>query len=254
MPRVPHVIRNLPFLSNFATRVFAVAVADEERAVGQPRDVGRPLEVRAVVPGFVAFAERQQQLLAVVAELPDLVMDVVHHPDAVLRIVGVDQDRVRAAAVGEQVIPLRPRLDRLPVRIDDDDAVAELRRGRRRLLVERAPEAGEAERQRGGQLQLAAVRDEDPVGRLGEDAAGRAPDVAGLRIAERERPVRDDASYGPVRSSPPFSCSDAGATRAPIPATIANERKKLRMAVLQAGAHSSTGVFTPLHHSCYTMV
>src|SRR3954463_5912156 len=99
---------------------------------------------------------------------------------------------MRTTSVLEEVVPLRPRLDRLPVAVDDDDAVAEFGSGRSRLLAERTPEAGEAVGQRGRQLQLAAIGDEDPVRALGEDAAGRTPDVSGLGQRERLRPARHD--------------------------------------------------------------
>src|SRR5438309_3980195 len=99
---------------------------------------------------------------------------------------------MRAAAVLEEVIPLRPRLHRLPVLVDDDDAVAEFGSGRRRLLVEGAPGAGEIVRELRRQLQLAAVRDEDPVRRLRENAARRSPDVSGLGEPERLWPSLHD--------------------------------------------------------------
>ena len=99
---------------------------------------------------------------------------------------------MRTAAVLEQVIPLRPRLQRLPVLVDDDDAVAEFGSGRRGLLVEGAPGAGEIVRELGRQLQLAAVGDEDAVRRLGEDPARRSPDVSGLGESKRLRPPLHD--------------------------------------------------------------
>ena len=87
--RSPHQ-QELAVLVELRDARVAVAVAHEERTVGQPRDVGRPFEMRAVVARLVALAERHQQLLAVVADLPDLMMDVVDEPDAVFRIVGAD--------------------------------------------------------------------------------------------------------------------------------------------------------------------
>src|SRR5678816_3723194 len=70
-----------------------IAVADEERAVGKPRDVGRPLEMRGVVARFITLTERHQQLLPVVGELEDLMVDVVHNPDVVFGIVRADENR-----------------------------------------------------------------------------------------------------------------------------------------------------------------
>ena len=63
-------------------------------------------------------------LLAVVGELVDDLHVVVDDPDVLLRIVGADVDRVRAA---EQLVPLLPGLDDLAVAIDHDHAVLPLR-------------------------------------------------------------------------------------------------------------------------------
>src|SRR5260221_6357417 len=132
--RAPHH-QELAVLVELGDARVAVAVADEEGPVGQPRDVGGALEVRAVVARLVARAQRHQQLLAVVAELPDLMMDVVDDPDVVLWIVRAHRNRVRAAALDEQIVPLRPRLDGLAAAVHHDETVAKLRRRRRRLLA-----------------------------------------------------------------------------------------------------------------------
>src|SRR5439155_21104629 len=127
------------------------------------------------------------------------VMDVVDYPDVVLRVVGTDQYRVRTAPVLEEVIPLRPRFNGLPAAVDDDDAIAEFGSRGRRLLAKRSPEAGESVRQLRRQLQLSAVCDEDSIRRLGKDAAGRSPDVPGLRERQRLRPsLRDVVGPGAI--------------------------------------------------------
>src|SRR5438093_12914326 len=105
---------------------------------------------------------------------------------------------MRSTAIFEQVVPLRPRFDSPARALDDDDAVAELGRRRRRLFTERSPEAGEVRRQLIGQLQLAAVGDEDSVRRFREDSSSRAPNVAGFRECQRLPPTLDDI----VRPSP----------------------------------------------------
>ena len=131
-----------------------------------------------IVAGFVPFAERHQQLLAIIREFENLVMDVVGDPDVVLGIIRTDRNRVRPAAILEELVPLCPRLGHLAGRVDDDDAVAKLGRWRGRLLAGRAPEACKIVGQFFRKLQLAPVRDEDSVRRLREDAAGRTPDVS----------------------------------------------------------------------------
>ena len=62
-----------------------IAVGDEERAVGQPGDVGRPAEMAAVVAPDQPLAKRHDELLAVVGEFEDLLQIVVDDPDVLLR-------------------------------------------------------------------------------------------------------------------------------------------------------------------------
>ena len=118
-----------------------VAVGDVEAPVGQPRHEGRPVEVRRVRAGNVRRADRLDELLAVVRELVDRVRVVIHHPHVLLRIVRADVDGVRTL---EHLVPLRPLLDDVALRVHDDDAVfpagilAELPIRRRRRLS-RAP-------------------------------------------------------------------------------------------------------------------
>src|SRR5581483_11291167 len=97
---------------------------------------------------------------------------------------------------------------------DDDEEVAPLGGRRGRLLAERAPEAGEARRQRRRHLQFASVRDENPVRRLGKYAARRAPDVAGLSETKRLGPVVDDVvGARPIVSSFFLGKTDGGRRR-----------------------------------------
>src|SRR5439155_8060554 len=97
---------------------------------------------------------------------------------------------VRTAAAREEVIVLGPRFEQLAVRVDDEDAVAELGSRKRRLLFERSPSAGERRRQRVRELQLAPVEHKDAVWRFRENAALRALDVS--RARERLRPFLDN--------------------------------------------------------------
>ena len=103
---MPHGLDEHAVLVELRDARVAEAVGDEQAAVGQPRDVLRPAEVLVVVAGDVGFAERAHQLLAVVAELVDLMARVVDHPDVLLRIVRADADLVRSAAALEQLVPL----------------------------------------------------------------------------------------------------------------------------------------------------
>src|ERR1700730_6882530 len=105
-------------------------------------------------------------------------MDVVNHPDVVLRIIWTDQHRVRSAAILEKMIPLRPCLDQLAVGIDNGDAVLEHGRQACGRQPKGARETIEIARQFVRQLQLAAVSDKDSVGRLSENPAGRSPNVS----------------------------------------------------------------------------
>ena len=85
----------------------------------QSMNVGR-LKCVASAPSLLRRADRLHELLAVVRELVDHVHVVVDDPHVLLGIVRADVDRVRAP---QQLVPLRPRLDDVAVRVDDDDAV-----------------------------------------------------------------------------------------------------------------------------------
>ena len=72
VPGVPQVIRVLSVLVELHHACVAIAVADKERAIGQPGDVGWPLEMLVVVARLVSLPERHQKFLAVVREFEDL--------------------------------------------------------------------------------------------------------------------------------------------------------------------------------------
>src|SRR2546428_5290497 len=103
----------------------AVAVADEERAVGQPGDVGRPVEQIPGVASALALGAERHRELAVVGELVNHVQLIVDDPHVLLTIVGVHLDLVRPAPAPhlEQLVVLRPRVHHLAVAIDDEDDV-----------------------------------------------------------------------------------------------------------------------------------
>src|SRR3982751_4544033 len=106
-----------------------------------------------VVARDVGFAERPNELLAVVGELVDLMPRVVDDPDVMRGIVRADADLVRAAAALEQLVPLRPRLEELAVAVDDENAVAHLGLRLGGALAERAPDAVVAAAEFLGKLQ-----------------------------------------------------------------------------------------------------
>ena len=85
-----------------------ITVADKERSVGQPRNVGRPAKMFLIGAGYTGLSKRHHKLLAVVGELEDLLAHVVNDPDVPFRIVRADPDLVRTAPTLEQVIPLCP--------------------------------------------------------------------------------------------------------------------------------------------------
>ena len=92
----PQSMQELAVLVELGHARAGVAVGDEERPVGQPGDVGGPIEVVRTASRHAALAHRLHQL-AVVGEDVDLVHVVVDDPDVLFRIVRVDQQLVRAA-------------------------------------------------------------------------------------------------------------------------------------------------------------
>ena len=114
----------LPVLIELRHACAGVAVRDEEGAVGQPIDIGRPVEVRCVRAGYLRSADGLQQLAAIVREAVDYLHVVVDDPDVLFRIVRADVDGVRTA---EQLVPLLPGLDDLAVAIHHHHAVLPFR-------------------------------------------------------------------------------------------------------------------------------
>src|SRR5439155_25024861 len=95
----------------------------------------------------------------------------------------------------KEPIPLRPCLDELAVRVDDDDAVAHDRLAARRRIADGALRPRWLRRQRRRNLELAAIRHEDAIRRFRKHAALRSPGVTGMTqrlVARRLRPVLRD--------------------------------------------------------------
>jgi len=165
--------------------VIVETIRDQNPAVRQKRDILRLAEVRLVAAFHTLLAERLQQLLAVVGKDVDLTEGLVHHPDAVLRIVRADSNPMRSRSVGARAerIPLRPPLFYAAVTVERVETVApDAAVGRvEHVDADRAGETREAGRQRIRQSRLAALRDEDAVRRLREHARIAAEREAGFR-------------------------------------------------------------------------
>src|SRR5688500_11360586 len=83
-PRVVRILRwatpvldELAVLVKFRHARAAVAVADEERAVRQPIDVGRPIEQSPRIAAALTDGAKRHDQLAVVGEFPNDVLLVV---------------------------------------------------------------------------------------------------------------------------------------------------------------------------------
>ena len=182
----------LPVLVELHDAGVGVTVGHEERPVGQPRDVGRPREMLVVVPLDLELPERHDDRLAVVGHFEDLVRPVVHEPDMLVGVVGIDQDLVRA---DETLVVLFPGVDHLAVAIDDveDMVPAWMKLGiaRREAVVggvaRRCEAMRRAERVVFEDRKAAALEDEDLVRALGKNPARRTdPEAGAARVL---RPV-----------------------------------------------------------------
>ena len=76
--------------------------------------------MRRVVARDASDAQRLHELLAVVRELVNRMLPVVHHPHMLFRIVRIDEHRMRPP---EDIVPLRPLFHDVARRIDDEQAV-----------------------------------------------------------------------------------------------------------------------------------
>src|SRR4030095_10965352 len=115
-----------------------------------------------------------------------------------------DAKAVRPGAVGAltQLVPLRPALLHLAIAIERVEAIAPHtpRRVGEDVDLARAGVTLRAGWQRIGQFGLAALRDEDPVGRLGEDTGVAAEGIPRLR--ERLVPAADEVGQAEARRAP----------------------------------------------------
>ena len=213
--------RGTPVHQELAVRVelgdalAAVPVADEERAVGQPGDVGRPIEERSSLASPLPLGAERHHQLAVVGELVDHVQLIVDHPHVLVAIVRVHLDLVRPAAARhlEQLVVLRPPLHHLAVAIDDEDhmvitplpstLLSRLACGTEPVIVARSRTrrlehaVGRPRLRARRQRQLTALGDPDAIGRLCIDRTDRSPRPAVvlhaiIPIGQRLRPVRHE--------------------------------------------------------------
>src|SRR5690349_14653137 len=77
----------LPVLIELHNAVSVVSVRNEHRAVGKPREKRRPIEVRSVRAGLAHRSDGLNKLFAVVCELEERLIVVIHNPDMLFRIV-----------------------------------------------------------------------------------------------------------------------------------------------------------------------
>ena len=123
--RAAPVHQELAVLVELGDARAAVTVADEERAVGQPVDVGGPIEELAGIATSLALGAERHHQLAVIGEFVDDVQLVVEHPDVLFGIVRTHLDLVWSAPAGhlEEFVVLWPRLDHLAGAIHREDDV-----------------------------------------------------------------------------------------------------------------------------------
>ena len=126
--RAPPVHQELAGAIELGHAGAGIAVGHEEGAVGQPGDVGGPVEVVRAAPGHAALAHRAHQP-PVVGEDVDDVLVVIDDPQVLLGIVGADEHLVRPAAGlaesrparrRQQPIVLQPLLDGVAIAIDGE--------------------------------------------------------------------------------------------------------------------------------------
>ncbi len=178
-------------------------ICDQHAAVRQERHVLWLRKVRAIVPGDVLLAQRLQQLFAVVRKHVDRVERFIDHPHALLAIVRADADAVRARACRAfaEMVPLRPSLLHAAMAIQRVEAVlphAAIGQ-REHVHLQRSGEARVFRRQRIGQAELTALRDEDTIRRFREHA-GVATEGKPRR-RERLMPAAHDRVWaGPDRT------------------------------------------------------
>src|SRR5262245_60038856 len=182
----------------------AVSVAHEERAVGQPGDIGWPVEESATVAAFLALGTKCHYKFSVVSELVNHVKLIIKDPYVLFGIVGTHLDLVGPSSTLhlEEFVMLGPRLNELAVTIHDKNDVVItafpttfFRRftGSAQAIVIACSVAASGielgvwrpwlrtRRQR----QFTALRDPYAVGRLGKYGANGAPGPAVMLDAVR---------------------------------------------------------------------
>src|SRR5215471_9041849 len=126
----PLLVRRIPFLSpvekkftvliEFHNARSVVAVRYKHRAVGEPCQERRSIEVCAVRSTLFWSTDRLDQFFSVVCELIDGMHMVVENPNVLLGIIGVNGDEMRPL---ENLVPLRPTFDDVSIGVRNDDAV-----------------------------------------------------------------------------------------------------------------------------------
>src|SRR5579862_2545748 len=135
------------------------------------------------------------------SKLENLLPLVVHDPNVLLGIVGINLDLVRPASAGEKMIPLRPRLNHFAAAVEDVDSVGHPRfrpRGRywhawklekRELRSARRVDRSCSSRHGFFLRHFAARQDDDAIRCFGEHSGLRSPSPSWM--IERSWPVRD---------------------------------------------------------------
>ena len=150
----------------------------------------------AVVAPDQSLTERHDESLAVVGEFEDLLQIVVDDPHVLLGIVGIDLDVMRSPRTLPMLVPLGPGLHDVPVAIGDVHEVLAAYRSVRLIGIAGRPARRPVKRQEFSpaplwRRHLAALDEEDPIRRLGEDRDDR-PRHPALVVGQRLGPVRHD--------------------------------------------------------------
>src|SRR5215510_2317200 len=87
-----------------------VAIADEERSVGQPRDVCRPVKQLSCIAAALALCTERHHELTVVGEFVNHMELIINDPHVLLGIVRTHFDFVWSAPAGhlEHLVEIRP--------------------------------------------------------------------------------------------------------------------------------------------------
>ena len=101
-----------------------VPIGDKHRAVREPCQKGRTVEVGTIGAFHLGRADGLNEFLSIVRELVNGVHVIIQDPHMLFRIIGIDGNEVRSL---QNFVPLSPPFDDVAVGIRDDNAVFPLR-------------------------------------------------------------------------------------------------------------------------------